>query len=138
MIPKATEMRLVNMRTTLGDRLRYERERKGLTQEELANRFKCSRSLINQYETGRKQPKLKNLKRLADILDTTQEFLLDDEVIIFTDDEIKMAEIASQSKLHMQYEVIIGKAISYGITLDDLNACLEFLKTIKNNSQNSK
>ena len=49
--------------------LRRLRNRKNLKQEELAERMHVSRQTISGWETGRRQPDLDTLKKLADALD---------------------------------------------------------------------
>ncbi len=52
-----------------GPVLRHFRKEKGWSQEELAARLDVSRSHIGRLETGKKQPSLKMLFRLADALE---------------------------------------------------------------------
>jgi len=58
------------------DRLRAARELKGWTQAELADQAKLKGSAISHFETGRRAPSLANLKRLADALSVTVDYLL--------------------------------------------------------------
>ena len=46
--------------------LTYLRKRKGLSQQELANTLKISRSAIGMYETGKREPDLETLEVFAD------------------------------------------------------------------------
>lgn len=50
----------------LNDMLVFLRKRKGLSQQELADRLKISRSTIGMYETGKREPDLETLEALAD------------------------------------------------------------------------
>ena len=50
----------------LSDMLTYLRKRKGLSQQELANILKISRSAIGMYETGKREPDLETLEVFAD------------------------------------------------------------------------
>ena len=50
----------------LSDMLTYLRKRKGLSQQELANTLKISRSAIGMYETGKREPDLETLEVFAD------------------------------------------------------------------------
>lgn len=50
----------------LNDMLVFLRKRKGLSQQELANTLKISRSAIGMYETGKREPDLETLEILAD------------------------------------------------------------------------
>jgi transcriptional regulator with XRE-family HTH domain len=50
------------------DRLRLERQRQALTQEELAHRAGITRLAVSQLERGLVQPRIPTLRKLADAL----------------------------------------------------------------------
>ena len=54
---------------TIGDAIRNERKKCNITQKELAERLGVSASMIAQYETGKRKPKLETVRRLAEALD---------------------------------------------------------------------
>lgn len=56
--------------------LRKTRENKGLSQSELAHKAGFQPSAISHFESGRRSPSFENLKRLADSLSVTIDFLL--------------------------------------------------------------
>ena len=58
------------------DRLRSAREHRQLSQSELATRAGLQPSAVSHFETGRRSPSFDNLKRLADALDVTTDYLL--------------------------------------------------------------
>jgi transcriptional regulator with XRE-family HTH domain len=59
------------------ERLRTARQRRGLSQEDLAKRTKTLQpSAISHFETGTRKPSFDNLRRLADALDVTTDYLL--------------------------------------------------------------
>lgn len=58
------------------DRLKKLREEKGLTQKKLASLLNYSYTAIANYESGRNQPKISDLIRLADILNVSVDYLL--------------------------------------------------------------
>ena|ERR1035437_1635462 len=64
------------MSKEFSDRLRDERERKGLSQSELAARSGLQPSAISHFETGNRGPSFENLKKLADALSVTIDYLL--------------------------------------------------------------
>lgn len=64
------------MPASFGDRLRKIREDKGLSQSELAHKTGFQPSAISHFESGRRSPSFENLKRLADALSVTIDFLL--------------------------------------------------------------
>lgn len=59
-----------------GKRLRILREKRGLTQAEVANLFNISTSTIGMYEQGRRDPDTAVLKKIADYFDVSADYLL--------------------------------------------------------------
>ena len=57
-------------------RLKSARELRELNQGQLAHRAKLQPSAISHFETGLRKPSFDNLKRLADALDVTTDYLL--------------------------------------------------------------
>lgn len=58
------------------ERLRAAREKRGLSQGDLASRAGLQASAISHFETGTRKPSFDNLRRLADALDVTTDYLL--------------------------------------------------------------
>ena len=58
------------------DRLRTARERRELSQGKLAERAGLQASAVSHFETGSRKPSFENLKRLADALNITTDYLL--------------------------------------------------------------
>lgn len=58
------------------ERLRTLRRQHDLTQKELGDRVGLSPSAIGMYEAGKSQPDLETVKRLAEILHTTTDYLI--------------------------------------------------------------
>jgi len=67
------------MLDSLGSRLKEARERRGLTLRALGERASLSHSFISDIESGRSMPSIETLQRLAEILNVTVTYLLDDE-----------------------------------------------------------
>lgn len=57
-------------------RLRAAREKRDISQDELAKRSGLQPSAISHFETGTRKPSFDNLRRLADALDVTTDYLL--------------------------------------------------------------
>jgi transcriptional regulator with XRE-family HTH domain len=57
-------------------RLRAARDLRGLSQGDLAERSGLQPSAISHFETGTRKPSFDNLRRLADALDATTDYLL--------------------------------------------------------------
>lgn len=58
------------------DRLRFLRNQKGLSQMELSKLLKTSKSSINMYERGEREPGLEMLELIADIFNVDMDYLL--------------------------------------------------------------
>jgi len=67
------------MNQPLNERLREERKRKGLTQEQLAGLMNVSRQTISHWETGRAAPDYDSLRLLAEALGLSTAQLLGEE-----------------------------------------------------------
>ena len=57
-------------------RLKAARDTRGLDQEGLAKKAKLNPTAISHFEAGRRKPSFDNLKRLADALSVTTDYLL--------------------------------------------------------------
>jgi transcriptional regulator with XRE-family HTH domain len=64
------------MPESFGDRLRKTRDSKGLSQADLAQKAGFQPSAIAHFESDRRAPSFDNLRRLADALTVTIDFLL--------------------------------------------------------------
>jgi transcriptional regulator with XRE-family HTH domain len=62
--------------TTFAEQLLKARFTRGLNQKQVAERVGISPSIVSRYELGRGEPRLSVLRRLADVLDVTTDFLL--------------------------------------------------------------
>lgn len=71
---------------TLGEKIKILRKKK-YTQEELAERLGVHVNTIVRWERGDRNPTADKLKELADVLDTTSDYLLDDTDDSFVGDE---------------------------------------------------
>jgi len=52
------------------------REEQGMSQQELANALKISKSTVNMYERGERRPKFEVLEAIADYFNVDTDFLL--------------------------------------------------------------
>lgn len=62
----------------LNEKIKSNRIRLGLTQEELANKINVTRQIISKYELGTNVPDVFTLKLLANIFNLSVDELLDD------------------------------------------------------------
>jgi len=58
------------------DRLRAAREMRELSQLELAERAQLQQAAVSHYESGTRRPSLRNLRRLAEALEVTTDYLV--------------------------------------------------------------
>jgi SOS-response transcriptional repressor LexA len=63
---------------SLGDRIREKRKAKGMSGQQLGDVFGISRSSVSDWENGRTRPDHSRLHRLAEVLNTSLEYLLED------------------------------------------------------------
>jgi transcriptional regulator with XRE-family HTH domain len=64
------------MKETLGERIRKERLRYGMSQTELARRVGISKTAMNQIEMGETaDPRLSRIRAIADILGVSMDYL---------------------------------------------------------------
>ena len=81
----------------LGNRIREERKRANLTQEQLAELSNCNESYIGQIERGVKNPSLEVIVNIANALNVTVDYLLADNVRVDQLDDM-LDEIVSLLK----------------------------------------
>ena len=62
--------------TTLGDKIRIERETKKLKQEDLARLLNLRQTTISSYETNNSQPSYEMLIKIADLFEVSTDYLL--------------------------------------------------------------
>lgn len=63
----------------LGHRIKNLREKKGLSQVELAKKVKVNNSLICKIETGQTDGSIRTLKKIATVLEVSLKDLLEDD-----------------------------------------------------------
>lgn len=54
---------------TIGERIKKIRQANGLSQKELGKKLNVSQQMIGQWETGKSNPKIETLRRIADTLE---------------------------------------------------------------------
>lgn len=62
--------------TPFPQRLQAMRTRRNLSQDELARRAGLQATAVSHFETGTRKPSFDNLRRLADALETTADYLM--------------------------------------------------------------
>ncbi len=74
---------------TLGEKIKEARKQCGFSQEQLAEKMAVSRSAVAKWEANNGLPDVDNLKALAQLLNVSVDYLLDDGEVI---DEVVMRE----------------------------------------------
>ena len=64
---------------TFGEKLKDARKAAGLSQEQFAQKLSVSRSAIAKWESDRGMPDVNNLKAMAQLLDVSVDYLLDED-----------------------------------------------------------
>jgi transcriptional regulator with XRE-family HTH domain len=100
--------------STLGEKIRIERQKKGMSQIELAKTADVYQKNISRYENGTTDPSATALKKIANALEITADYLLND-----TDQKV---EIRDKDLLLRFQEIqdMTGKTKETVITLLDL------------------
>ena len=73
--------------STVSERIIELRKKEGLTQESLAEMLFVSRTLISNWETGKRVPDRYNLGKMAEIFNVREEDILPDDMYIYSSPE---------------------------------------------------
>lgn len=71
----------------IGSRIREERLKRNLTQEQLGEKIGVSKVAISHYERGEEQPKIEKLSKLIEVLKITPNYLLGQDVDVVLEHE---------------------------------------------------
>lgn len=104
-----------NIYKFVGKRIRQERMRLGITQEELADRSKITGKFLSNVERGAKKPSLETVNRVSKGLGIPFEDLVNDEVMINPPDD------------HYAIEI---KRILKGLSLSEMKKVVETVKAM--------
>lgn len=104
------------------ERLRTAREFRELSQGELAQRAGLQASAVSHFETGTRKPSFDNLKRLADALKVSTDYLLGRAA------EME-ATVASADRLHRHYS---------GLSTEFQEVADEFIQMLAQRAQQKK
>lgn len=92
------------------DNLKYLRNRRNLTQEELAACLNISKSRIGMYETGKRKPDFETLELIADFFNTDMNFLIGGEKKTYLPNYENIIPLSTQ-KLPLLGEIACGEPI---------------------------
>lgn len=101
---------------TMGDRIKEARKKKGLTQEQLAERLDVSVEFVGQIERGLKLPSMNVFIKLIEALNVSADYLLRDSVStgqLFGDNAIGRKVEKLTPKQRIALEALIDTYIQY-------------------------
>ena len=100
------------------------RRKKGLSQQELADKLDISRQSVYKWEQGLSSPDISKLKLLSDILDISLDILLDDSrdvteknSVIETEENNDNSKKSNSSKSMLDYMLMIPFGLGMGILI---------------------
>jgi transcriptional regulator with XRE-family HTH domain len=102
--------------STVGERIRLERQKLGFTQERLAVSAKISKSFLSEVETGIRNPSAEYLLRIATVLEVSLDYLMKGTSDALADPATKRIEFPSS---------LISFAMKRGLPFNDVKAVLE-------------
>ena len=147
---------------TNGERLKYLREKNGLTQKDIATRLGVESAAISKYELDMREPNIEALKKLATIFNVSIDYLLGrtPDVFVYESDRNTLDISIIQEKYKTlknkignvknsyKNENSIGIAINelccgvgkttYGETKSSINISISEIESIFNDFENSK
>lgn len=94
---------MINISELMGKRIEQERIRNDWTQEIVANKLGVARSTYANYEAGKREPSLENIKLLADIFDVTTDYLIGHSDIrnLFDKNNIERINLTDDKKVEL-------------------------------------
>ena len=99
----------------LKDRIKQARLYRGMTQKEIAGKMGITPPSYNQYETGKRTPKIETLQRIADALDLHLLFIHNEpyfDKVIF--DNLKDGETIAQHDAEFRYDQMLDAGSDVG------------------------
>lgn len=104
------------------NRIKLLREEFNYTQQDLADKLKCSKSVIGLYENETRKPSMEVLLKLSEIFNCSIDYILCKTNIRNIEDDFKFA-------YHKETE---------GLSEDEIKEALEFYKLVKNRKNKEK
>lgn len=108
------------------NRYKETRQKKGIKQSELAKMLSVSQATLSNWERGVHDPDSESLLEMANILDVTTDYLLNNQ-----------SNTAADIELERAYFRITKDAKESGISPDDLQMALDFLKMARERDENA-
>lgn len=134
---------------TIGQRIKAMRRKASLTQAELAEKAGTATGTIQQYELGKRQPRLEQLQKIADVLGCSIAYLASSEEIALLPTEAHVLELEAELREARQtirdLKARLYDCVAAEDTIRELKAKLydymtavDTLKVIKNSPDGDK
>lgn len=97
---------------TLGEKIKVTRIGFGLTQEQMAEKLSVTRQAITKWETDKGVPDIENLRNIAQLLNVSVDYLIDEEKVIdkiILREKIDLSEIKKGRKKVKKDKIIQNK-----------------------------
>ena len=101
---------------TLGEKIKEARKQCGLSQEQLAEKMAVSRSAVATWEANNGLPDVDNLKALAQLLNVSVDYLLDDGEVI-DEDIMRVAKVCGIDKFIRSLPQGLDTVLTEGTTI---------------------
>lgn len=124
---------------TIGDKIRTYRKKNGLTQKKLGELSGTSERTIQQYEGGKRQPRFKQLQKIANALDMALYDFLDDDLFdTAASPDVKHEENLIDTKINTIMENENLNDEEKQVMIQNLVSKLEIMADIhRNNAENA-
>ena len=116
-----------------GNKLKFLRERNGLTQEQLAKKFNLLKSSISMYENNVRLPNVEIIKEFAKYFNVSIDYLLDNEEKNKIDEELKEKEALKKALQKSGF-----MAGDEDLTDEELDRLMKFVNANKEFLKNDK
>jgi transcriptional regulator with XRE-family HTH domain len=122
------------MKLTFGEKVKYARDRAGITSEELANKLGVRQPFISKIENNKKMPSSKRMGQLANILNVPVDYFYSENIHIIPDEEFP-PEYREEASKYVNFYEAIDEAIDAGMSPDELREYIAIVKGIKNKNK---
>lgn len=101
----------------LGERIKACRQKANLSQEKVAELVGVSRQAVTKWENGQSAPSTDNLFKLAEIFDTTVDFLISQENVSVAEQVLQLMLLEKKEHIKQRNRNILTTCIGVGIYL---------------------
>ena len=116
---------------TLGERIKYLRNKEGLTQKELAAYLQVPRDTLANWEVDRAMPSVDMLAKLADRFKVTTDYLLGRETSVVTQHINDDEALEYLDELHKRPEMKTLFQVGRKATKEDIETAITIIEALK-------